>query len=295
MANHQFSNSVREHYELGSVGEPLPLAKQGWLEQWNDGGGWADDSVVVWWLKGDTAEMWAQKDQSFNVTKLRADDVARQITISHELNLVRSIPKDAFAPSEDHGRDGAADIPIFQVRAFSKLPMPLASVFERSAPYCWRTVGSRYDRDVASAIVTSFTGIYPKKSSPGTESHSIHDLAPLWLDPQKVSEIPPGLSRAAVHAIAKNRWLDLKPLLEKLLTTLGEPSPDELRLVEIERFIEAERNRTSLPEREERPAKRKLLDIKKEQRNLILKLTGNTAYELRAPIKKALRELSEAK
>jgi hypothetical protein len=65
MADHTFNSAVyRTQYELASIGDPAKPATRGWLELWCEAG-WGMDTVDLWWLDGDKAERWQQKETRF--------------------------------------------------------------------------------------------------------------------------------------------------------------------------------------------------------------------------------------
>lgn len=286
MARHQFDPATLRHYEIAAAGEPVKEPTTGWLERWCDGGGWADDFTVVWWLNNASAEQWAQKDHfTFLFQKMDAEDVRRRIVITHELDRVRSVPMSPVAPADDHDQMGGDDMVFFRVRALS--PGLPATVFDEFAPILWKWVGSRYDRRLASAVAVEFAGRTPETGEP----RLIRDLAPLWLAPDNVAKVPPGLSRAAVSAIGKNRWQDLRPLLEKLQTSFGPLSEDEKKLTEIESRIRKNSGYYKLQGKAEWLAARELRKAEREKVALVSHLTGNPAFELREAIKEAFAYL----
>lgn len=282
----------RSQYEVASVGDPAPPATRGWLENWNDGGGWGTESVVVWWFNGDTAERWEQSGATFLVSRLPAAELGRSIAVAHELDRVRTVPVSPFSVIAPHRSNGGDDIPIARIRAMTREPELRATVYQASIPQLWGWIGPQYDRGLASLIAT----LHFTVAKAGGEPRDLRELAPVWLDPKQVSNIPPGLAKAAVVAIGDQRWKEMKPLLVKLNASLGPLSDGEKRLARIaEEEAEWYQRRPSPLGIEESLANRKHNAMECEKRELMVKLTGDVRFELRQPIAEALRKLAEAK
>ncbi len=290
LAGHQFSPFTKEHLELASIGEAAQPATLGWLEHWTDGGGWGDESVVVWKLGDSSAECWKQvHSTTFVVSEVSAEELGRRIAIMHELDRIRSVPKTPFAPRIDHDRMGGDDHPVFRVRTMTVSPDPLGTVFNECTPSFWKSVGSRYDRNLACVIATLFAGSPPEEG----RTVNLREIAADWLAPDEVAKIPPGLSRAAVGAIGKNQWIELKPGLEKLLASFGPATADEKRLAELSQFIRENYQRLfHLDGRDGWTLRHKLRDAEKEKQRLEVKLTGDPRYELRGVVEKSLEKLN---
>ena len=285
-----FDGYYKTQYELASIGEPAPPATQGWLERWCDPG-WADDIVDVWWFVGDAAQQWTQADSTtFIVADLSAAELGRRIAVTHEIDRIRTVPKTPYAPAYDHEQIGGDDHACYRVRALTISPTPLATVFDECTPSLWQAVGSRYDRELASVIATTFVGPTPKVG----KAQAIRDLAPVWLAPDNLTKIPPPLIRAAVRSIGENHWKKLEPQLKALQIALGPVTKDEQRLAEIDRLIrDYYAKQFKLRGRDEWLAKRKFNALEREQLALNVKLTGTLGYELRAAVKNSLTELKK--
>ena len=291
LAGHSFNNAFyRSQYELASIGDPAETATSGWLEFWCDGGGWGEETVDLWWLDGDKAERWKQMGSTtFDVSRHATTDLGRNIAVVHEIDRIRTVPIHPFPATADHERMGGADFPAYRVRAATQSPEINTTVFEVCIPDLWQWIGPQYDRNLASLIATLHVS---EESEKPTESRDIHALAPVWLDPDRVSAVPPGLARAAVVAIGGNRWAELKPLLEKLQAKLGPLSEEEKRLAMIEKQEQGGFDRRlKLRGREEWLAEREENSLQLEKRDLAVKLTGDIRFELRRPIAEALEKL----
>jgi len=294
IAQAQFSPYSTQQYELASIGKPVTLPKNGWLERWYDGSGWSDASITVWWLEGDKASQWKQKDsKTFLVTSILATPLARRIAITHELDLIRSIPKHPFAPRDDHKSIGGADIPTYRIRVMSTSPSLHISEFQESSPYLWQWVGSRYDRELSALIATTFVGFASETGEP----QSIRKLAKIWLDPAKASQTPPALCRTAIQSIQKNHWTEMAPLLTKLLQSLGPATADEKRLIELTNYLKQHQSDQYLysKKKSQIEVQQKFHSFQNEQQKLIHNLTGSLGYELRSSIQNALTNLKKSK
>ena len=289
MVAHQIDRYFRSHYDLASVGEPVAIPVEGWLEH-AFRPGWGDRSVAVWWLKAGIAERWIQKDtETFLMEPLPVAEVGHRMAVAHELDRVRSVARNPFAPDDGHYTYGGADHTICRVRVLTHSPVPHTTVFEECSPSLWAMTGSRYDRDLASVTAT-LANLYDDQVS--GKPQAIRDLISQWLDPEKVAHIPPGLSRAAVYSIGKNRWKDLKPWLVKLQASFGPLTESERRVVELTRIIYEEEERGyGLESRDNVLSKRKILSAKRELRELTKQMTGDPHWELRQYVKEALDEL----
>lgn len=291
MASHQFGTFFKSQYDLTSIGDPVPAATRGWLERWSDGGCFGGESVVVWWFNGDSAEQWTQKDSStFLVSSLSAGELGRRITITHEIDQIRTVPKTPFAPDDDHRQMGVSGPSYCRIRAMTSSPAPLATVFETSLPSGWQWVGPKYDRTLASAIATLF--VVPTQAE--AKTLSIRELAPIWLAPENVAKFPPGLTRAAVRAIGSNQWLEMKPLLSKLQKSLGAATDEEKRLAKVQQLLKSAFDQKAKANgRDEWLVERKTRDLKREQQELTRKMTGNPRFELLVAVKQSLSELEK--
>lgn len=292
LADHAFNSAFyRSQYELASIGDPAKPATRGWLERWCEAG-WGMDTVDLWWLDGDKAERWQQKDAIFLVSRVSAAELGRRIAVAHEIDRIRTVPVQPFPAVAKHESMGGADFNIFRVRAMSQSPESITSVFEGCVPPLWRWAGPEYDRKLSSLVATLYVSREP---DPNAESKDIRALAPVWLDPERVSTIPPGLVRAAVVCIGDKRWKEMKPLLEKLQTKLGPPTVDEKRLDQINKIENGRFNRSlNLRGREEWLAERESNSMQRENRDLTVKLTGDIRFELRKPIAEALEKLKDS-
>jgi len=296
ITRHHFSPTTLRCNDLKTTGNPVPPAKRGWLEKWFDGGGWGRERVTVWWLEGDTARRWVQKDDTtFLVEEVDSQETGRRIAITHELDRIRLIPKTPFLPHDDGDRVGGDDIPTYRIRALSAAPEPMTTTFGECTPSLWNRVGSRYDRQLSSPLAYSVNAAVPATGEP----RSIKELAPVWLSPAEIDRTPPALCRAAVRAIGTNRWTDLEPLLLSLKASLGEPSAEEKALADLDRQVDElwKVRMGGFPndDKAEMVAERELRKARRDQIDLTARLAGNPGFELRSSLERALRELKEPK
>ena len=289
-----FAKYYTPYYERVPLGDPVPPALTGWAELWSDGGGWGEESSKVWWLHDGTAELWTQHDPAtFFVAKVSVEDVGRGIAIVHELDRLRTVPKQPFAPLEDHRRFGGEDIPFYQVRAMTFSTAPVVTRFDQCRPSVWQQVGSHYDRDLAAVIATTWLQSFPEGKV--SESRPIHGLAGAWLQPEALAKLPPALARAVVRAIGKNGWQDLKPSLMRLQESFGKLTESEQRLAELGRKIRiAEKQRFGRSDRDEQLAERSLRALQREELQLTARMTGDLRHELRKEVKEALSSLGRS-
>jgi hypothetical protein len=294
IARHHFHPLTLSHYDLKTTGDPIPPAKRGWLEKWFDGAGWGSERVTVWWLRGDKAERWTEKDNTtFLVEKDDPQETGRRIAIAHELDRIRLVPKSPLIPYDDGDHMGGDDIPIYRIRAFSDAPQPMATTFGECIPFLWQTIGYRYDRGLSSVLAYSLTEAIPETGDP----RPIKELAPVWLSPAEISHTPPALCRTAIRAIGKNRWKDLEPLLLSLRDSLGAPSQEEKQLAELDRRREelhSKRWKGALPDdKTEIAIERETRKVERDRIELTSRLAGQPAFELRTSVEQALEDLKK--
>lgn len=287
VASH-FPPDRKRGFELASLGDPVPIPETGWMEYFDDGGGWGVESVCVLWLKEDGAEEWAQVDSdNFVLTEIPAASAARQIANVHEIGLVRTVPNNPRSVRIDSDQGSGDDVTSYSVRAMSISPQRSASVFPLTQADLWKIgkTGNVYDRDLAATVAVHFAS-KPEKAG---EVRPLRTMASEWLNPANVRQVPPALSRAAIKSIGRNKWKEHLPLLEKLETSLGAPGKDEVALAELDRLIRAAHEGKSPPtDREMHLAQRRMNEMKSERIALVEKLTGSPGYELRGHLAEAL-------
>ncbi|HEY1122080.1 MAG TPA: hypothetical protein VGE67_10795 [Haloferula sp.] len=291
IARHHFHPLTLSHYDLEITGDPVPPAKSGWLEQWLDPG-WGTERVTVWWLRGDKAERWIEKDGStFLVEKDDPLEIGRRIAIAHELDRIRLVPRSPLIPHDDMDGILASDIDSYRIRAFSDAPKPIRTTFDECKPSIWLTIGARYDRELSAVLAYTLTAAAPETG----DAHPIKELAPVWLKPAEIKRTPPALCRAAIRAIGTNRWNDLEPLLLSLKASLGEPSAEEKALAELDLRREElwmlrrggfpnDKKRELAVERDSRKAERDWIELNS-------RLAGDPGFELRKSVEQALKDL----
>lgn len=290
IARHHYHPLTLSHYDLEATEDPVPPAKSGWLEKWYEPG-WGTERVTVWWLHGDKAERWTEKDGStFLVEKDDPQEIGRRIAIAHELDRIRLVPRSPLIPHDEGDGIFASDMDSYRIRAFSDSPEPIKTTFDECKPSIWRTIGARYDRELSAVLAYTLTANAPETG----DSRPIKELAPVWLNPSEIKRTPPALCRAAIRAIGANRWNDLEPLLLSLKASLGEPSAEEKALAELDLRREElwklrrggfpnDKKRELAVERDSRKAERDWIELNS-------RLAGDPGFELRKSVEQALKD-----
>jgi hypothetical protein len=289
-----YEESYPALFEWQNTKPRFPTSEEAWLEL-EIHHGWAPDETQVWWLRDGTAELWISSPQTspqneelasteFSVTTLSsAANLARAITVLHELDDLRRIPTTPFAPEIKHSRNFGDDLTSYEIRSKTALPSPRISRFPRSTPELWSRPGTIYDRKVAGVLASTLVLKLPKGEA--TENKQVRDLAAQWLAPENVAKVPPALARTAIQACGENRWPETDSVLAKLKNFLGPVSEKEKRLADVRRDVMLNSRGTGDYDARER-LKRRLL---REEWSLLDDLSGDPRHELRETLELALK------
>ncbi|MGC4014213.1 MAG: hypothetical protein QM755_06790 [Luteolibacter sp.] len=274
-----FDPYYRRYYDVTSVGETVPLPTNGWVAI-HHSGGWSRDTTTVWWLKDGKAVCWVQTDPvTFSAFTVASDELAARIATLHELDRIRTIPKEPFAPVDPHSRDGGDDVVFDDITVKTLSAAPLTTAFSSVVPSLWRQIGSTYDRDLAAYLASIRIRTFPQGTTTGT--HTLAELAPVWLDPAQVTTVPWPLTLALIHTIGENRLITFEPNVRALLKSLPKPGGDEQAWEKSQRRL---RSSTPMNRKEQNKLECDLLDIE-------TRLAASHVHALRMELEKAIHRL----
>lgn len=288
LVEHNRDNVHRWQFDLTSLGEPVGPPATGWVELQDDGGGWGRPSSTVWWLEMGRATRWKiDDDRIVSVSEVPRDQVSWAIAVVHELNRVRSLPSLDRISRKPHWQGGGDDYPFQRVRSITTKPKPETTALDWNMSALWHRIGGFYSREHAGVMAVVLAESFPEVGEGKTVEAG--RLAREWLQPDRIGQVPPTLSRAAVIALGEGNAKELS-ILRKLRQEFGKPTADERRYAELTvEIAKLYKNRyKAKDEKQELEAESRRIRLQTELREIRERLLSEPRHALRSEVEKVL-------